>query len=229
MFKADDLPLRRRTWLKLAAIPKNRIGWELSDCTDVSEQDLSNIREWLENAKNGSVIRAEGLPSCGVGLFLYGAPGHGKTTLSLAILQEIIRTFSMENFAVTDGHTMARPAYFIQYSTLLELKGSMMESPTSDEVRLWEGILGECKEDTYNVRVLVIDDIGKEHTGSGSSWHSAMLHHILRTRFNNGLPTIITSNLPDISKIYGEATDSFLNEACVVMRLQSRNGDLRRG
>lgn len=228
MFKSDELPLRRRTWLKLAAIPKNRIGWELSDCDDISPSDIADINQWLSHARAGRVIRAEGSKFCGLGLFLYGSPGHGKTTLSLAILQEVIRTFSMENFSVAEGHTMARPAYFIQYSTLLDLKGATMGDPTPDEVRLWEGLLGECKEDTYNVRVLVIDDIGKEHTGSGSQWHAAMLHHILRTRFNNGLPTIITSNLPDLSKIYGEATDSFIHEACTVMRLQSRNGDLRK-
>lgn len=228
MFKPDELPLRRRTWLKLAAIPKNRMGWELSDCTEVSDSDMDVIKSWIEAAKSGKVIRAEGERNCGVGLFLFGSPGHGKTTLSLAILQEILRTFSMESFVVSDGNTMARPAYFIQYSTLLDLKGSTMGDPTPDELRLWEGILGECKEDTYNVRVLVIDDVGKEHM-SGSQWHSAMLHHVLRTRFNNGLPTIVTSNLKDLKTTYGDATDSFIHEACVVLPLKSRNGDLRKG
>ena len=227
MFKADELPLRRRTWLKLAAIPKNRSGWELSDCTEVSSEDLDVIREWIAAALDGSIIRAEGSRSCGQGLFLYGSPGHGKTTLALAILQEIIRTFSMESFAVVEGTTMARPAYFIQYSSLLDLKGETMGDPSADQLRLWEGILGECKEDTYNIRVLVIDDVGKEHV-SGSQWHSAMLHHVLRTRFNNGLPTIITSNLKDLKTTYGDATDSFIHEACLMLRLKSLNGDLRK-
>lgn len=227
MFKADELPLRRRTWLKLAAIPKNRIGWELSDCKEISDDDMGVIKDWIEGAKSGSVIRAEGSLNCGVGLFLFGSPGHGKTTLSLAILQEILRTFSMESFAVAEGSTMARPAYFIQYSALLDLKGETMGEPSPDQLRLWEGILGECKEDTYNVRVLVIDDVGKEHM-SGSQWHSAMLHHVLRTRFNNGLPTIVTSNLKDLKTTYGDATDSFIHEACLVLPLKSRSGDLRK-
>lgn len=227
MFKSDDLPLRRRTWLKLAAIPKNRVGWELNDCSEITDYDLKFVQSWLDMVRKNQVIRAEGSRNCGKGLLLYGAPGHGKTTLSLAILQEIIRTFSMENFAVNDGNTMARPAYFIQYSALLDLKGETMDDPTSDQIRLWEGILGECKEDTYNIRVLVIDDVGKEHV-SGSQWNRAMLHHVLRTRFNNGLPTIVTSNLPELSKAYGDATESFVHEACLILELQSRSGDLRK-
>ena len=227
MFKPDELPLRRRTWLKLAAIPNSRLGWGLEDCSDVSPDDMDSIKKWIRTAKNGNVIRAVGKTSCGLGLMLYGKPGHGKTTLSLAILQDIIREFSMEDFAVSEGSTMARPCYFIQYSALLELRGETMNDPSPDQLRLWEGILGESKEDTYNVRVLVIDDIGQEHK-SGSGWQSSMLHHILRTRFNNGLPTILTTNLGSWGTTYGNATESFMHEAFVIVNLESPNGDLRK-
>jgi len=227
MFVADDLPLRRRTWLKLAAIPKSRLGWELEDCVDVAKDDMEVIKKWLSRAKSNNIIRAVGKNSCGLGLMLYGSPGHGKTTLALALLQDIIRDFSMENFAVNDGTTMARPCYFIQYSSLVELRGEIMNDATPDKLRLWEGVLGESKEDTYNIRVLVIDDIGKEHQ-SGSGWQSSLLHHILRTRFNNGLPTIVTTNLKKWNTTYGEATDSFMHEAFVIVELQSPSGDLRK-
>jgi predicted ATPase len=228
MFKTDELPLRRRTWSKIAAIPKNRLGWELDDCLDVAPEDMKVIKTWLESAKSGKVIRATDRPTtCGVGLYLYGAPGHGKTTLALAILQEAIRTFPMDAFDVQEGHTMIRPCYFTQYSDILELKGALMNEPTADQMRIWHGIMGESKEDTYNIRLLVIDDIGKEHK-SGSGWQSAMLHQVIRTRFNNGLPTIITSNIDDIEATYGSATDSFMNEAFVKIKLKSPKGDLRR-
>jgi DNA replication protein DnaC len=228
MFKPDELPLRRRTWLKIASIPKNRTGWELTDCTDVSDEDLRVIRKWLASVKDGKVIRASDRPTtCGVGLYLYGAPGHGKTTLALAILQEAIRTFDYDSLDVAPGNTMIRPCYFTQYSDLLELKGALMNEPSADQVRIWDGIMGESKDDTYNIRILVIDDIGKEHK-SGSGWQSDMLHQVIRTRFNNGLPTVITSNIDDIEAAYGSATDSFMNEAFVKIKLKSPKGDLRR-
>ena len=57
-----------------------------------------------------------------------------------------------------------------------------------------------------------------------------MLHHILRTRFNNGLPTIVTTNLPVKSweAAYGGATESFINEAFATIELESIRGDLRK-
>jgi DNA replication protein DnaC len=88
---------------------------------------------------------------------------------------------------------------------------------------------GECDDDAYNIRILVIDDVGKEHA-SGSGWQRTMLHHILRTRFNNGLPTIVTTNLAldAWNAAYGDATESFIREAFATIELASTQGDLRR-
>lgn len=227
MYKPDELPLRRRTWMKLAAVPTNRLGWTLEDCTDVTPDNMATVQKWIARAKSGNIIRAVGNKSCGLGLALYGAPGQGKTALALAALQDVLRTFSLEDFDVKEGNSMARPGYFIQYSSLVELRGALMDSPTNDQTRLWEGILGDCKEDTYNIRVLVIDDLGKEHN-SGTGWQSSLLHHVLRTRFNNGLPTILTTNLRKWDTTYGEATESFMHEAFVIVELQSSIGDLRK-
>ena len=229
MFKPAELPFRRRTWLDLAAIPTNRRGWELEDCDDVPDKAVMAIQKWLKSALEGRIIRAEGAKNCGVGLFLYGSPGHGKTTLALAALQEIIRTFPFDSFAVKPNSSLSRPCYFIQYSELLELRGATFEGAPPNKLRLWEGILGECKEDTYNVRVLVIDDIGREHN-SGTGWEAALLHHVLRVRFNNGLPTIVTTNhrLEDWGNTYGPQTESFAHEAFIQIELRSVNGDLRK-
>ena len=92
----------------------------------------------------------------------------------------------------------------------------MDDEPYENDKVLYDGMLGECRDDAYNIRVLIIDDIGKEHT-SLSGWQKNMLHHILRTRFNNGLPTVVTSNIEkeDWAASYGEATGSFIKEAFV--------------
>ena len=229
MYKTSELPLRRRTWVKIAAIPENRRGWEFSDCTGVTKGNIATIQEWIQTASEGKIIHAEGKLSCGLGLLLYGEPGHGKTTLSLVALQEILRTFSLEAFAVEEGRALSRPCYFITYSSLLDLKGATMNTPTVEQEVLWEGLLGECKDDAFNVRVLVIDDVGKEHA-SVSGWQKTQLHHVLRTRFNNGLPTIVTSNIPleAWDSAYGIATESFAREAFIPIALKSPQGDLRK-
>ena len=230
MINVNELPVRRKSWLAIANIPANRRGWELSDCKEVTNTDIKKIATWVNKVKSGEVIRAEGTSKCGVGLLLVGEPGHGKTTLALTILQTMLRTFSMDEFVVGDGRVLVKPCYFATYNDIIELKGKLISKDHTDEQeRLFLGMHGECDDDAYNVRVLVIDDVGKEHV-SGSGWNKNLLHHILRTRFNLGLPTIITTNLPveSWSAAYGEATGSFIHEAFVTIQLESIKGDLRK-
>jgi len=176
----------------------------------------------------GEYILNDGGSKCGRGILFYGEPGRGKTTLALSIIQEILTTFPLEAFAPKEGRVIVRPCYFVTFNGLLDLKGRTMEpEPYEEDRTLLQGMLGECRDDAYNIRVLIIDDIGKEHT-SLSGWQSNMLHHILRTRFNNGLPTIVTSNIEkdDWSSFYGEATGSFIKEAFVYITIDS-DKDLR--
>lgn len=228
MIKLEDLPLRRKTWTKIANIPRARIGWELSDCKAVADNDLKLIRKWISKVKDGAIIRADGESTCGKGLMFVGSPGHGKSTLAAAMVQEMLRELPLEAFDVAEGKSLVMPCYFVTFNDIIELKGTLMGEHTDEQERLFLGMHGDCKDDAYNIRVLVIDDVGKEHT-SGSGWQRNLLHHILRTRFNNGLPTIVTTNLPVKAWIstYGDATGSFIHEAFVTIELQSTKGDLR--
>jgi DNA replication protein DnaC len=229
MFKLEELKVRRRTWVQMANVPKARTGWTLDDCTDIEVKDINKIKKWLGTVESGKVIRAVGSKGCGKGLMFYGTPGHGKTTLALSTIQEIMSTFPLSAFDVTDGSPLIRPCYFITFNDVLNLKGALMDDPTDDQEVIYSGMLGECKNDAYNIRVLVIDDVGKEHS-SLSGWQKNMLHHVLRTRFNNGLPTIVTTNveLGDWAGLYGDATESFAHEAFVYFGITSTSGDLRK-
>lgn len=227
MYTVNDLPIRRRTWAKISAIPMAKLGWELSDCKHVEQKVVNALSTWLKHVYAGSVIRAEGKPTCGLGLLVSGAPGRGKTTLACVSAQEILRNISPEAIGLLPQHTLVRPVYFTTFNSLLDLKGSLMGEHDRDDDLLYNGILGESHDDAYNIRVLVLDDVGKEHA-SLSGWQRNMLHHVLRTRFNNGLPTIITTNLApdDWEVLYGSATASFINEAFAHVSLLSTQ-DLR--
>jgi len=104
----------------------------------------------------------------------------------------------------------------------------LMDEQDETDKLLYDGILGESLDDAYNIRVLVLDDVGKEHA-SLSGWQKSMLHHVLRTRYNNGLPTIVTTNveLTNWSGLYGDATESFANEAFIYLNMDNIS-DLRR-
>ena len=227
MLDVKSLPVRRRTWFQTANIPRARLGWELADCTEITSEDAAKLQSWVEQVRKGNVIRADGKRSCGRGLLIIGEPGNGKTTAALAIIQEMLNTFSLDSFS--GGMTMVRPCYFTTFNDVLTLKGRIIDNSDPEDETLLDGMLGECKDDAYNVRVLVVDDIGKEHM-SASGWQKTMLHHLLRTRFNNGLPTIVTSNVRVESwdSIYGPATESFASEAFSHLILKSKKGDLRK-
>jgi DNA replication protein DnaC len=229
MFNVKDLKVRRRSWVQSASIPKARVGWTVDDCTEVDSDDIGLLRRWVSSVESGKIIRAVGEKSCGKGLLIYGKPGRGKTTLALAALQDMMRTFPLEAFAPAEHGVVIRPCYFITFNGILDLKGSLMSDPTVEEQIIYNGILGECQDDAYNIRVLIIDDLGKEHA-SLSGWQKNLFHHVLRTRFNNGLPTIITTNieLDDWDGLYGGATESFAHEAFSYLPITVTKGDLRK-
>ena len=228
MYKPDELPARRRTWVKTANVPPAKIGWTLADCKDIPADSIAAINKWLTALYSDKIIRAEGKATCGLGLMLYGLPGRGKTTVANALIQEIIRNVEPSVVGMEPGKAVPRPVYFITYNSLLELKGDIMDDHDSNDELLYNGILGEAVDDAYNVRVLVLDDVGKEHA-SASGWQKNMLHHVLRTRFNNGLPTIVTTNIKidDWEAHYGSATQSFVHEAFIYMNMDSIT-DLRK-
>ncbi|CAB4129513.1 AAA domain containing protein [uncultured Caudovirales phage] len=228
MYKPDELPARRRTWVKIASIPPAKLGWTLEDCTDVPADNLKVLTKWTSAIYENKIIRAEGKQTCGIGLMLYGLPGRGKTTVANTLLQEVLRSAAPEVLGMVPGKIVSRPCYFITYNGLLDLKGAIMEDHDPEDELLYNGILGEAVDDAYNVRVLVLDDVGKEHA-SASGWQKNMLHHVLRTRFNNGLPTIVTTNIKidDWEAHYGSATQSFVHEAFIYVNMDSAS-DLRK-
>jgi DNA replication protein DnaC len=229
MFNPKELKVRRRSWLQIASVPDARIGWTLDDCTDTEASDIDKIRRWIKSVEDGKIIRAVGSKACGRGLLLCGQPGRGKTTLALAIIQEMITKFPLDSFSPSENKVLIRPCYFATFNDIIDLKGELMDDFTPEAENLYNGMLGECKDDAYNIRVLIIDDLGKEHA-SLSGWQKNLLHHVLRTRFNNGLPTIVTTNieLKNWAGLYGDATESFANEAFSYLPITVAKGDLRR-
>lgn len=228
MFALEDLKIGRRNWVKTAGIPTRKLGWQLGDCTLIPEKVRDGVNRWVQAVEDGKIILSPGGAHCGRGMLLFGTPGQGKTTVALGVLQDLMKTLPVERFSPTSGNVIVRPCYFTTYSGLLALNSDLMDEDYQESAQvLYDGILGEAFDDAYNVRVLIIDDVGKEHQ-TVSGWQKNMLHHILRTRFDNGLPTIVTTNIPreDWADIYGDATGSFVKESFVYIPFESTK-DLR--
>jgi DNA replication protein DnaC len=196
-----------------------------SDLIEKSGKFPGEIDIWLENVLNKQVIKTiGGIGTTGTGLLFDGAPGLGKTTHAVVTAVEFLRALPSDSkesrdilgFREQDFGLNCRPIYYMTYPEFLSRKKAMFDADPETKKEMFlemEGFHGRAKEDHMNVRVLVLDDLGKEYKGSG--FNDASFDEILRSRYDRALPTIITTNVmrDDWATQYGKAMGSFAFEA----------------
>ena len=214
-----------RMRIRHAGLPAKSIGMEFSDIDDSPEK--TQVMQWVGLVKAGKVIRALGEPTCGLGLLLAGKPGHGKTTMASIALQSLIRTITPDLFG-SDGSMPANLAGFRDYPKLLRLQKMQFEDPNENTQREIDSIFGDLAP-YENYQTFVLDDLGKEYR-TATGWAENQFDALLRSRFNAGLPTIVTTNtaLKDWGTVYGEAMGSFAHEAFIPLVVRSQKGDHRK-
>lgn len=230
-------PIKRHWLLRSANIPRRFIGMEPSDIVSTTGEFPEEIDIWLEQVIEGKVIKQiGGLGMTGVGLLFDGGPGLGKTTHAVVTLMELIRNLPDNEEAARGILAMtpetfgmqSRPIYYMTFPEFLSRKKAIMDAEGDLRKELYremEGFHGRSKEDWLNVRVLVLDDLGKEY---GSTYNDSSFDEILRSRYDKALPTIITTNVKreDWTAQYGAAMGSFAHEAFTRVRLDGQ--DLRK-
>jgi DNA replication protein DnaC len=207
-----------------AGLPMKTVGMEFSDLDPSPALEI--VKGWVKKVIDGDVIQAVGKPSCGVGLLLVGTPGQGKTTMASTALQSLIRGIPADATGVLPRHL----GRFMDYPKYLRLQQKKWDEENDDvhdigfRLDSIRGDLGTID----NTQVFILDDLGKEYRTS-SGWSENQFDALLRSRFNAGLPTIVTTNVPkqDWGKVYGEPMGSFVNEAFIPVVVSSSEGDRR--
>jgi DNA replication protein DnaC len=237
-YDITELNSMKRHWLLRGSnIPRRFLGYEPADIEERTGSFPVEIEEWIEDVLAGDVIKQIGkLGTTGVGLLFDGGPGLGKTTHAVTTLMEIVRRLpetdeaardilglSADNFGMA-----ARPVYYMTFPEFLSRKKALIDADPETKKELYremEGFHGRAKEDHLNVRILVLDDLGKEY---GSKYDDTSFDEVLRARYDKALPTIITTNVnrEKWAGQYGEAMGSFAFEAFHRVRIQGQ--DLRK-
>jgi DNA replication protein DnaC len=129
--------------------------------------------------------------STGIGLYLHGGHGNGKSMVSSLLLKMALKK-------AIDGY----------WITLTELLSRYQETWRDKAYRNW------FDRRMRNAALLVVDDMGREFEGRTTATSS--IDTIFRTRAQNGLATIITTNLDDdeFTKRYTKGITSLVEEAC---------------
>jgi len=236
-YKLNTLSSLKVHWLvRNSNIPMRFLGWEPSDIVADKGSFPQEITDWLKDTLTGQTIKKiGGLGTTGVGLLFDGGPGLGKTTHAVTTIMEFVRNLPEDEtdakriLAVADsdyGRSL-RPVYYMTFPDFLNKKKAIFDAALDERRDLYEemeGFHGRAKDDTLNVRILVLDDLGKEYA---SAYNDASFDEILRSRYDKGLPTIITTNVAreNWAKQYKEAMGSFAYEA--FHRIQITGKDLR--
>lgn len=140
----------------------------------LDEMDVSNknVQRMVERAT--AYVKEEHWKN-GLGLYISGPPGVGKTHVAAAIMIELIRLGVW-------------PCSFWSVPDLLnDVRASYREKSKQED----EG--DDAFDDALMCEILVLDDIGTERQ---SEWVREILYAIIDYRYSNMLPTIYTSNYP---------------------------------
>ena len=222
--------LKRHWLLRGSNIPRRFIGWGEEDIIKRMGSFPQEINDWLADALNGDIIKQiGGLGTTGTGLLFDGGPGLGKTTHAVTTIMEFVRSLPDDVRSARDILGMSsetydmncRPVYYLTYPEFLSRKKALISADGDSArglTREMEGFHGRSHDDALNVRVLILDDLGKEY---GSKYDDTSFDEILRARYDKALPTIITTNVPreNWAKQYGEAMGSFAHEAFTRVRI----------
>lgn len=164
-------------------------------------KDVSHNKQTFERVIRKYVAKRRRILRRGWGLVMMGDNGSGKTTFASYIATQFLRRGTS-----------------VYYTRVPKLNEDFKRGFKDDNfaVRL---------NDALEAELLVLDELGKELTADG--YLGVRLEEILKERYDNSQPTIITTNLnwTELKKRYGASVESMLEGRYTKVALTA--GDFR--
>lgn len=181
-----------------ARIPARYKGKHLSEY-DTSTGDphaFDAITLWAKNIEEHTTN--------GMGLYLHGTTGVGKTHLAQAVLTSILKTKNLSGLFITADR-------FLDMIYDEQRNNGELPEPYSDPNLL-----------KYMRRVfdiVVLDGLGSER--ATTEFAKNALIALIENRYEEKLITVITSSLPphELTRVYGKRMNSMLQESCFFIQV----------
>lgn len=176
-----------------------RISSDLNKIMPLHCSKSEEICSWME-VKDGIAKK---------GLYICGPVGCGKTILAACAATELARQLYIENLVYDNIEFVSVPVLLHRIRATIQGKTGETETELVDRYS--------------EADVLVLDDLGAE---KDSEWALQTLYIILNNRYENELPTIITSNLSldDLaSKLSNDRIPSRIAATCKVIEMDGED------
>ena len=175
-----------------------RVPERYRDCS--FKNYISPMGEQKKDLKNLVDIAQQMVQSPGLGLYLHGEHGTGKTHLAIGVLRELIR----------HGREGV-------YYNVVDMLDQMRDSMRADAGPGGQQLLG------FHMQwdIVLLDDLGVQRA---SPWVVERLHAIINARYETGRTLIITSNkkLEEATANLNRAITSRLREMCIPYEMLTR-------
>jgi DNA replication protein DnaC len=170
---------------------------------DYWECDFSNYLG-PPNAKSAAKTYLKQLASMkesGTGILFGGPPGPGKTTIAAIVMKYL-----------------ARAGWSVWMTSLGEIVENIQRGWDKDADEVHSQFIEKCR----TVDFLLIDDLGKEHSGA-TGFSGTIFDNLVRYRVQHRLPTFLTTNLnrTGIRQRYGDALISLVEGKCAVIAVNA--------